>query len=391
MQAVLLSLLPSNLLLPSPPSNDSLRRLLVWYKEEAHTLIKALTVEHSCAEGLSTVQVLVGLLRAMGLRARLVLSLNPIPFKGTHPLHMISVEGEEGIMGVVTDSSSVPGAASRLPSVERGSPDQPAELGCQPSSIKDTPTLGPNQKDHLVLPATRKRSAGKYSGRGHKSSKLPREEGGGVNMEDDLEMEPKGKKRKNEVGVSSSKEGTCPQGDTPTSCGSSCSSVEGPGKSARGRGHEPLSSDRRRSLRSHDRASADGEGGGRGGGAICDEGSSDVVMDAKGKRRKRERVSPRCKGGDSDCVMAAKPSGPTRGGKNVSLYGKGTEWLWVVSIGIKGGRGEGGRGKGREGGRDGGGGWGWEERGGAYYAWSYGAICVCVHGNNCTGTVMQLL
>ena len=92
-QATLLSLLPHDVMGNSsnPHTEETLRKMLRWFlarKDELCTALKCVSVEGD-AEGamegsdLTSVQVLVALLRATGACARLALVLNPVPFKPT--------------------------------------------------------------------------------------------------------------------------------------------------------------------------------------------------------------------------------------------------------------------------------------------------------------------
>ena len=78
---------------------------------------------NSCPEGLSTVQVLVALLRALGLRERLVLSMKPLPFKQS-----AKVQGVAGVVGVATCSLSEECAMKEQTLMEKGCPDRPIIL-----------------------------------------------------------------------------------------------------------------------------------------------------------------------------------------------------------------------------------------------------------------------
>ena len=84
LQAVLLSMVPKELcsLETHQPNQKSLLKLVRWFSAESVTLWQA--VEASCPEFCCSVvsQLLVALLMAVGLRARVVLVLDPVPFKG---------------------------------------------------------------------------------------------------------------------------------------------------------------------------------------------------------------------------------------------------------------------------------------------------------------------
>ncbi len=82
LQSVLLSLLPTKLIVQHDKSYDHklLLNLLRWFKSESPWI--AGRVEESCSPGhLISVQLLVAVLRSLGLRTRLVLVLNPASFK----------------------------------------------------------------------------------------------------------------------------------------------------------------------------------------------------------------------------------------------------------------------------------------------------------------------
>ena len=109
LQAVLLSMVPRELccLKTHPLSRESLQKLLRWFSAESVTLRK--TVEASCPEFCCSVvsQLLVALLTAVGLRARVVLVLEPVPFKAAGKKPQSRDGGEEiakmSSLGVIKD------------------------------------------------------------------------------------------------------------------------------------------------------------------------------------------------------------------------------------------------------------------------------------------------
>ena len=66
-------------------NEDSLRRLLKWFVTESANIFECVRIsclhDNNKVQNLTSVQLLVSLLRVIGLRARLVLVLGPIPFK----------------------------------------------------------------------------------------------------------------------------------------------------------------------------------------------------------------------------------------------------------------------------------------------------------------------
>ena len=85
LQSVLLSLLPRELLQNNTElyNQDSLLKTLKWFAVKISQLTKHVetTLPESEFQSLTGVQLLVALLRAIGLRTRLVLALNPVSFK----------------------------------------------------------------------------------------------------------------------------------------------------------------------------------------------------------------------------------------------------------------------------------------------------------------------
>ena len=80
-QALLLSYLPSQLTTVQPEVSG-IDNFLKWFKKNEAFLVCTIAATGSPVSGippLSSVQVLVTLLRVVGLRARLVLNLEPVP------------------------------------------------------------------------------------------------------------------------------------------------------------------------------------------------------------------------------------------------------------------------------------------------------------------------
>jgi len=85
LQAILLSLLPREHIYGNPElyKQESLLKLLKWFLARAFQLSKNIESSHpdSQFQSLTAVQLLVALMRAVSLRTRLVLVLEPLPFK----------------------------------------------------------------------------------------------------------------------------------------------------------------------------------------------------------------------------------------------------------------------------------------------------------------------
>lgn len=85
LQAILLSLLPREHIYGNPElyKQESLLKLLKWFLARAFQLSKHIESSHpdSQFQSLTAVQLLVALMRAVSLRTRLVLVLEPLPFK----------------------------------------------------------------------------------------------------------------------------------------------------------------------------------------------------------------------------------------------------------------------------------------------------------------------
>ena len=241
---------------------------------------------NSCPEGLSTVQVLVALLRALGLRARLVLTLKPLPFKQSAKVQGVA----SVVVGVATCSSSEECAVKEQLLMEKGCPDQPIILLSSVASCSSSKT---NQEGCPVLNGSGKSLAcGRQRGRGQKRTRLsPEEEGGG---EASKGYKGKGKKPKkdDEPRPPTAKEVT-EEVLTPVAS----KKLKGGGGRRMKKDATPPPTERKRTLRSNSKICstdvAEGQGGGaedQGGGANEDEGEDDdisIVMSPKGKRKRR--------------------------------------------------------------------------------------------------------
>ena len=133
LQAILLSMVPRELccLETHPPSRESLQKLLRWFSAESVTLRK--TVEASCPEFCCSVvsQLLVALLMAVGLRARVVLVLDPVPFKAAGKKPQSRDSGEEiaktspsGVKGGVKTRSGSTSIVEIVSTVVKGNSDR---------------------------------------------------------------------------------------------------------------------------------------------------------------------------------------------------------------------------------------------------------------------------
>ena len=120
LQAILLSMLPPALAVGcsgSLQSQGSLRKLLKWFLACKDQLFAALDSAHTgdslpqCLSGtmkLSSTQALVALLRGIGFTVRLILALNPVPFKAIPKQRpSTSKVPEEGIVSPETPLKSV--------------------------------------------------------------------------------------------------------------------------------------------------------------------------------------------------------------------------------------------------------------------------------------------
>lgn len=338
-QSLVLSVLPSNLL-PSPPAKDSLHRLLTWYKGTgADALVRVLT-DHCCVEGLSIVQVFVTLLRAAGLKARLVLALCPVHFRCTQLTPLVLIADEAG-----TGNEGTP----RKEAVE---PEQ------QPSQMTscDEPTTSRGARGEQMGP--KRMSSGRKCGRrGLKRSQLsPAEkgeaavkaEGCGNAGTEEAGLTPRNskRKRKNDTpsieATPSTEAGVCAKEQT--------AGVEDLGKVLASQSEEHLATERKRSLRSHksirtadyveEEYVEEQEEGVSNSDGDCDsvEGqhrkrkrkkkqSPSSSSSSKGKNRSSRRDSPKSTGG-----VSSNPCSPTDERKHVSgpyIYDENSSWAEV--------------------------------------------------------------
>ena len=241
---------------------------------------------NSCPEGLSTVQVLVALLRVLGLRARLVLSLKPLPFKQSAKVQGVA----SAVVGGATCSLSEECAVKEQSLMEKGCPDRTIILSSSVASCSSSKT---NQEGCPVLNGSGNSLAcGKQRGHGQKRTKFSPEEEGGGEASKGYRGKGKKPKKEDEPRPPTAKEVTEEVG-TPVAS----KKLKGGGGRRMKKDATPPPTERKRTLRSNSKICstdvADDQGGradDQGGGANGGEGEDDdisIVMSPKAKRKRQ--------------------------------------------------------------------------------------------------------